>query len=206
MTDTLAAKPTAHAEQGPTDKDVRRLKTLNMIFELRAFIALAVLIVVFSSLSDSFLTVTNLITMTKHVAINAILALGMLLVILKGGIDLSVGSMVAATAVAGGQLVDQGSLAFILGAIGMGVLLGGINAGAIAYGKVVPFIATLAMFTMARGLALWISDKQPVSLFDLESVRWFGNGEVLGIPGQRGTTAGSADRFRDPACRARRQH
>ena len=45
-----------------------------------------------------------------------------------------------------------------------------------------PFIATLAMFAMARGLALWISDKTPISLFDLEGVRWFGNGEVLGIP------------------------
>ena len=64
----------------------------------------------------------------------------------------------------------------------MGVLLGGINAGAIAYGRVVPFIATLAMFTMARGLALWMSDKTPISLFDLDAVRWFGNGEVLGIP------------------------
>ena len=76
-----------------------------MIFELRAFIALAVLIVVFSSLSDSFLTVTNLITMTKHVAINAVLALGMLLVILKGGIDLSVGSIVGLSGVVCGELL-----------------------------------------------------------------------------------------------------
>jgi len=64
----------------------------------------------------------------------------------------------------------------------MGVLLGGVNAGLIAYGKVVPFIATLAMFAMARGLALYISDKTPITLFDLEGVRWFGNGEVIGIP------------------------
>jgi ribose transport system permease protein len=79
-------------------------------------------------------------------------------------------------------VADSGSLAFILGAVGMGVLLGGINATAIAYGRVVPFIATLAMFTMARGLALWMSDKTPVSLFQLDAVRWFGNGEVIGIP------------------------
>jgi ribose transport system permease protein len=70
----------------------------------------------------------------------------------------------------------------VLGALAMGVLLGGINAGAIAFGRVVPFIATLAMFTMARGLALWLSDKTPVSLFSLDGVRWFGNGEVIGIP------------------------
>ena len=51
-----------------------------------------------------------------------------------------------------------------------------------AYGKVVPFIATLAMLLIARGLALWISDKTPISLFDLKSLRWFGTGEVLTIP------------------------
>jgi ribose transport system permease protein len=111
-----------------------------------------------------------------------VLAIGMTFVIATGGIDLSVGSMVAASAAAGGLLVDSGSFAFILGALAMGLVLGGINAGAIAFGKVVPFIATLAMFTMARGLALWISDKTPVSLFALDGVRWFGNGEVIGIP------------------------
>ena len=90
--------------------------------------------------------------------------------------------MVAAAAVAGGQLADSGSVAFILGALAMGVLLGGINAARSPSGGVVPFIATLAMFTMARGLALWMSDKTPVSLFGLDGVRWFGNGEVIGIP------------------------
>jgi ribose transport system permease protein len=58
---------------------------------------------------------------------------------------------------------------FVLGAFAMGVLLGSVNAAAIAYGRVVPFIATLAMFTMARGLALWISDKTPVSIFNSSS-------------------------------------
>jgi ribose transport system permease protein len=90
--------------------------------------------------------------------------------------------MVAAAAVTGGQFADSGSVAFLLGALGMGILLGGINAGLISYGRVVPFIATLAMFAMARGLALYISDKTPITLFDLEGVRWFGNGDVVGIP------------------------
>jgi ribose transport system permease protein len=131
---------------------------------------------------DAFLTSDNMLNVLRQASVVGVLAIGMTFVIATGGIDLSVGSMVAAAAVAGGQLVDSGSAAFMLGAIGMGVLLGGINAGAIAYGRVVPFIATLAMFTMARGLALWLSDKTPVSLFQLETVRWFGNGEVVGIP------------------------
>ena len=117
---------------------------------------------------DSFLTSDNMLNVLRQASVVGVLAIGMTFVIATGGIDLSVGSMVAAAAVAGGQLADSGSVAFMLGALGMGVLLGGINAGAIAYGRVVPFIATLAMFTMARGLALWMSDKTPVSLFSLD--------------------------------------
>ena len=131
---------------------------------------------------SSFLTSDNMLNVLRQASVVGVLAIGMTFVIATGGIDLSVGSMVAAASVAGGLLADSGSVMFILGTIGMGVLLGGINAGAIAYGRVVPFIATLAMFTMARGLALWMSDKTPISIFDLEGVRWFGTGMVLGIP------------------------
>ena len=53
---------------------------------------------------------------------------------------------------------------------------------AIAYGKVVPFIATLAMLAIARGLALQMSGKRPISLLDLDGVRWFGTGEIVGVP------------------------
>jgi ribose transport system permease protein len=131
---------------------------------------------------DSFLTSDNMLNVLRQGSIVGVLAIGMTFVIATAGIDLSVGSMVAAASIAGGQFADSGSLAFILGAIGMGILLGGVNAGAIAYGRVVPFIATLAMFTMARGLALWMSDKTPITLFDLEALRWFGTGEIVGIP------------------------
>jgi ribose transport system permease protein len=131
---------------------------------------------------DSFLTSDNMLNVLRQASVVGVLAIGMTFVIATGGIDLSVGSMVAAAAVAGGQVSDSGSVTFILGALAMGIVLGSINASAIAFGRVVPFIATLAMFTMARGLALWLSDKTPVSLFSLDGVRWFGNGEVLGIP------------------------
>jgi ribose transport system permease protein len=131
---------------------------------------------------DVFPTSDNILNVLRQSSVIGVLAIGMTFVIATAGIDLSVGSMVAAAAVVGGQFADSGSLAFLLGALGMGVLLGGINAGLIAYGKVVPFIATLAMFAMARGAALWISDKTPISIFDLDGVRWFGTGEVIGIP------------------------
>jgi ribose transport system permease protein len=115
-------------------------------------------------------------------------------VIATSRIDLSVGSMVAAAGVFGGILVDPsgGTLLFIAGAIGFAVLLGTINATSITYGRVVPFIATLAMLSIARGLALLLNDKLPVGLLDLNggsygdpaafSLLWFGTGKILGIP------------------------
>ena len=131
---------------------------------------------------DSFLSKDNMFNVLRQGSVVGVLAIGMTFVIATAGIDLSVGSMVAAAGVAGGLLVDSGSLAFVAGAILLGVALGGVNGAAVAYGKVVPFIATLAMLLIARGLALWMSDKTPISLFDLEAVRWFGTGELLAIP------------------------
>jgi ribose transport system permease protein len=132
--------------------------------------------------SDDFLTSDNLLNVLRQASIVGVLAIGMTFVIATAGIDLSVGSMVAAAAIAGGQFVDDGSFAFIVAAFAMGIALGGINAAAIAYGRVPPFMATLAMLLAARGIALWLSEKTPISTFELETVRWFGNGEIIGIP------------------------
>ncbi|GAA0974713.1 ABC transporter permease [Acrocarpospora macrocephala] len=146
----------------------RRLSLLNVAFELRAFIALAVLIVVFGLLSDSFLTVTNLITMTKHVAINGVIALGMLLVILKGGIDLSVGSIVGLSGVVAGELLQGlqigGVIAYppvwvvIVLCVAVGTAVGALNGLLVTRFNVAPFIATLGMLYVARGAAMLISN------------------------------------------------
>ena len=84
------------------------------------------------------------------------------------------------------------SLVFVVAAIAFATFLGTVNATAVAYGRVVPFIATLAMFSIARGLALLLNDKLPVGLLDLNggsfgqpgafSLLWFGTGRLLGIP------------------------
>jgi ribose transport system permease protein len=143
---------------------------------------------------DTFPTWDNVRNMLTQASIIGVLAVGMTFVIATSGIDLSVGSMVAAAGVFGGILVDPSgsTLLFVLGAIGFALLLGTINATAITYGRVVPFIATLAMFSIARGLALLLNDKLPVGLLDLNggsfgdpaafSLLWFGTGKVLGIP------------------------
>ena len=144
---------------------------------------------------ETFPTWDNVRNMLTQASVVGVLAIGMTFVIATAGIDLSVGSMVAAAGVFGGIMVGTdgtSSLVFILATIGFAVLLGGANATAVAYGRVVPFIATLAMFSVARGIALLLNDKLPVGLLDLNggsfgdpgafSLLWFGSGRILGIP------------------------
>ncbi|GAA4126541.1 ABC transporter permease [Actinomadura keratinilytica] len=201
MTDTLTHDhATAARRHRRAAAEARRLKTLNAVFELRAFIALGVLIVVFSLLSDSFLTVDNLITMTKHVAINAVLALGMLLVILKGGIDLSVGSIVGLSGVVAGELLQGVHLGFfgviayppvwavVVLCIAVGTLVGTVNGILVTRFNVAPFIATLGMLYVARGAALLISNgtTYPDLAGDPATGNtgfgWIGSGRPLGLP------------------------
>jgi ribose transport system permease protein len=131
---------------------------------------------------DTFPTVDNFRAILTQSSVVGVLAIGMTFVIATAGIDLSVGSIVAAAGVAGALWVDSGVLLFFVGALGFALLLGAVNATAIAYGRVVPFIATVAMLAIARGLALQMSDKTPISLLDYEEVRWFGTGKILGQP------------------------
>lgn len=131
---------------------------------------------------DAFMTWDNMRTVITQVSVTGVVAVGMTFVIATGGIDLSVGSMLAAASIAGGLAGDQQSLPFLLGALGFGVLLGTVNGVAIAYGRIVPFVATLAMFAGARGLALWMNDRNSISLSDLDVVRDLGRGRTLGLP------------------------
>ena len=199
MSMIVAAKPPVAApDEGPSASQVRRLKLLNGIFELRAFIALFVLIVIFALLSDSYLSVANLITMTKHVAINAVLALGMLLVILKGGIDLSVGSIVGLAGIVAGVLLEGLTLggttlfppvwAVVVIVLAVGAGVGAVNGTLVTRFGVAPFIATLGMLYVARGVALLISDGETYPNLggspELGNTGfgWIGSGEIVGIP------------------------
>jgi ribose transport system permease protein len=178
-----------------TTMAIGRLKRLE--FQEYALAIVVVLLFVAGAIlePDTFPTWDNLRNMLTQASVVGVIAIGMTFVIATAGIDLSVGSMVAAAGVFGGILLgDEGTstLVFILGAVGFATVLGSINAVAIAYGRVVPFIATLAMFSVGRGLALLLNDKLPVSLLDLNggsfgdpavgSLLWFGNGRILGIP------------------------
>lgn len=132
----------------------------------RAFIALILVTAVFAFLSPQFLTTANLVIMSKHVAINAILAIGMTFVILTGGIDLSVGSIVGMVAMIAGLLINEGinlpqlgiiiyphTWTILLIALAVGTLAGSISGYIITRFNVAPFIATLGMLYVARGIA-----------------------------------------------------
>lgn len=138
----------------------------HILLEGRAFLALIAIIAVFSWLSPNYLTVSNFLIMASHVAIYGILAIGMLLVILNGGIDLSVGSILALSGVVAGALmqgVELQSLGVILYApvwavvvltLAVGALLGAVNGILIAMFRVPAFVATLGVMYVARGIAL----------------------------------------------------
>jgi ribose/xylose/arabinose/galactoside ABC-type transport system permease subunit len=174
---------------------VGRLKNLEFQEYALAIVVVALFVAGAILKPDTFPTWANVRNMLTQASVVGVLAIGMTFVIATAGIDLSVGSMVAAAGVFGGILVDPDStstLLFIAGAVGFAVLMGTVNATAIAYGRVVPFIATLAMFSVARGVALLLNDKLPVSLLDLNggsfgspavgSLLWFGTGRIAGIP------------------------
>jgi ribose transport system permease protein len=172
-----------------------RAKTLE--FQEYALAIVVVLLFIAGAIlkPDTFPTWDNIRNMLTQSSVVGVLAIGMTFVIATAGIDLSVGSMVVAAGVFGGILIgDDGTstLLFIVGTIAFATALGTVNATAVAYGRVVPFIATLAMFSIARGIALLLNDKLPVSLLDLNggsfgdpatfSLLWFGTGRIVGIP------------------------
>lgn len=144
-----------------------RLDVIELLLKGRAFIALIVLIIIFTALNPNFLTPANAVIMAKHVAINAILGIGMTFVILTGGIDLSVGSMAGLVAMLAGGLINEGVVlpmfgvivyfhvwAIILIALLAGTMMGAVSGLVITRFKVAPFIATLGMLYVARGFAL----------------------------------------------------
>src|SRR4051794_39888580 len=161
--------PPRTTADAPATAEGRRLQIVNSLFELRAFIALIVIIIVFSLLSDAYLTWDNLVTMTRHVAINAILAIGMLMVILTGGIDLSVGSIVGLAGVVAGVLLEGLNVGFlgvtmyppvwavVVIVLAVGTAVGAFNGTLVTRFGVAPFIATLGTLYIARGVALLIS-------------------------------------------------
>lgn len=147
-------------------------------------IAFVILCVILSVITPNFLTLTNISVIVKQVSINALLAFGVTFVIITGGIDLSLGSIVAVTGVVAASFAHPDTyplpVPLLMGLL-VGILFGAFNGFIITKAKVPAFIVTLGTMTIGRGLALILSKGRPVSNLS-DSFNFIGGGTIGGIP------------------------
>lgn len=153
------------------------------------------LILLISFISPAFLSLRNFINIIKQVSVVGIISMGVTIIIITKGIDLSSGSVLALSAVVGASLAQRSDWATrmfpslgsvplivpILATLLIGALAGYVNGTLISKSKLPAFIATLGMMTVARGLALLYSDGRPISTLT-DGYKFIGQGEILGIP------------------------
>ncbi len=187
MTDAVLAAP--------------RARLVPLLLRLRTVIALAVVFVFFSFAAPNFLSSANFLIMAKHIAITAILAIGMTYVILTGGIDLSVGSVAGLSGMVAGWLILNGIVLEPLGVVAypsiplviliclaLGALVGLVNGLLVAKLGVAAFIATLGLLYIARGAALLISDGATFpnlvgsAAYGNQGFPLLGGGSLMGVP------------------------
>lgn len=158
-------------------------KIVNTINTYRSVMILFVICMVAAILSPSFLSITNLFNVMKQITVAGIVACGMAFVILSGGIDLSVGSIVGLSGVmAAGVLASTGNVFLaVCTAIGLGILCGILNGLWIAQCGIPPFIATLGMMILLRGCILVYTKGSPIPI-KVEGYKYLGKGDILGIP------------------------
>lgn len=155
----------------------------SMIMAMGMLPVLILLAIAFELMTGKFLSVNNLSIVTQQASINIVLAAGMTFVILTGGIDLSVGSVLAAAAMAAVSvsLIPGWGMMGIAAGLAVGLSLGLVNGGLVAFLGLPPFIVTLGALTAVRGLARLMGNDTTVFNSDLP-FDFIGNGTVLGVP------------------------
>ncbi|MED4687333.1 ABC transporter permease subunit [Peribacillus frigoritolerans] len=148
-------------------------------------LALVLLFIVITVLNPSFMEPNNILNLLRQTSINALIAFGMTFIILTGGIDLSVGSILAlSSALMAGMMVSglDPILAILVGIL-LGAIMGVINGILVSKGKLAPFIVTLATMTIFRGLTLVYTDGKPITgIGDSVMFQMLGRGYFLGVP------------------------
>src|SRR5262249_21653491 len=162
---------------------------LTQVLSLQAFWVLAAALLaalILSIMTDAFATPQNLFNVTRNFAFVAIVAIGMTAVIITGGIDLSVGSILCLSAMVTGVVLNAGYRGWVGIAAGLvaSLLVGLVNGVLIAYVRIPPFVTTLGMLSVARSLAMVASQNRMVYQFgpDHEWFLWLGGGSTAGIP------------------------
>lgn len=164
-----------------------KLFSKEWLIEQKSLIALLLLIVVVSFLNPNFFTIDNILNILRQTSVNAIIAVGMTLVILTAGIDLSVGSVLALCGAFAASLISMEVPVLLAVPIALlaGAILGAISGVIISKGKVQAFIATLVTMTLLRGVTMVYTDGRPISTGftdTADAFAWFGTGYALGIP------------------------
>ena len=172
--------------------DTQDLKT--KLIKFQSIIALLIMCIALSLLSDRFMSADNIWNVMRQISVNMIISVGMTLVILIGGIDLSVGSVLALSGAITAVMLKYGNefpgwnihigftlIGALLGGTLIGAFLGWFNGLTITRFKVPPFVATLAMLTIARGLTMLLTGGFPITGFS-DQMAFIGTGWFLGIP------------------------
>jgi ribose/xylose/arabinose/galactoside ABC-type transport system permease subunit len=184
----------------PTAEQAQGVNLINILSRFAPLIFLAILMVVFAIIEPNFLSLNNLLQVARQVSITGMVAIGMTFVILTGGIDLSVGSLLALSGMAAAVVAKGGTantlslnaaestgygvLAAILVAIGVGVICGFVQGSIIARFGVPAFVVTLGGLSVFRGATLLLSGGGPIAGFD-DDYEWWGKArlpEPDGIP------------------------
>ncbi|MGO1297331.1 MAG: ribose ABC transporter permease [Vibrio sp.] len=157
------------------------------LIEQKSLIALIFLIAVVSYLNPHFFTFGNLMNILRQTSVNAIIAVGMTLVILTAGIDLSVGSVLALSGAFAATMIGLEIPVIVAVPVSLlaGAVLGAMSGVIIAKGKVQAFIATLVTMTLLRGVTMVYTDGRPISTGFTDTgdaFAWFGTGYIAGIP------------------------
>ena len=160
------------------------MQYINRLRQYGIFVVFIIICLILSLISPQFLTVSNWTIIITQASINALLAFGVTFVIITGGIDLSLGSMVAVTGVTAAMLAHPDTFPVVLPILAgllAGLLMGIFNGFIITKSKIAPFIVTLGTMTIGRGLALILSKGRPISNLS-DSFNFIGGGNIFGIP------------------------
>ena len=176
-------------EQTPTIHDITetgerdaRVRFGLFVQKQGALVLLALVCIIAAARYEAFLMPENLLNVLRQNSMLGIIAVGMTFVILTGGIDLSVGSLLALAGVIAALLADRGLAIALVAAVAATALLGFINGVIIAKARILPFIVTLGMMIAARGLTLAVTNEQNVRISPAATdFTWLGQGELFGF-------------------------
>ncbi len=160
-----------------------KINVRNTLKNYGIVIAFFLICIILSILSPVFFQMTNIINVIRQTSIYGIMSVGMTFIILTGGIDLSIGSILAISGAVCAGLLKGGSPlpVVVIATLGIGIGCGLMNGLFITIGKITPFVVTLGMMSIARGLTLIYTKGYPISGFS-PAFRFIGGGYILGLP------------------------